>query len=80
MVVSEGQKVAKPISVYNSSRLIVAKDGTGTVKTIAEAIVPEKSNSRTIIYVKAERYEENNLKVGRKKMNVMFIGDGKGRQ
>ncbi|WVY92077.1 hypothetical protein V8G54_037591 [Vigna mungo] len=25
------------------------------------------------------RYEENNLKVGRKKTNVMFIGDGKGK-
>ena len=24
------------------------------------------------------RYEENNLKVGRKKKNLMFIGDGKG--
>uniref|UniRef100_A0A0V0IE39 Pectinesterase n=1 Tax=Solanum chacoense TaxID=4108 RepID=A0A0V0IE39_SOLCH len=61
--------------------IIVAKDGSGTVKTIAEAIkkVPEKSNHRTIIYVKAGRYEENNLKVGRKKMNVMFIGDGKGK-
>ncbi|CAN4085732.1 unnamed protein product [Withania somnifera] len=61
--------------------IIVAKDGTGTVKTITEAIkkVPEKSSSRTIIYVKAGRYEENNLKVGRKKMNVMFIGDGKGK-
>ncbi|KAK4362942.1 hypothetical protein RND71_018183 [Anisodus tanguticus] len=61
--------------------IIVAKDGTGTVRTIAEAIkeVPEKSSIRTIIYVKAGRYEENNLKVGRKKMNVMFIGDGKGK-
>lgn len=25
------------------------------------------------------RYEENNLKVGRKKTNLMFIGDGKGK-
>jgi hypothetical protein len=25
------------------------------------------------------RYEENNLKVGRKKWNLMFIGDGKGK-
>ncbi|KAJ8554309.1 hypothetical protein K7X08_024987 [Anisodus acutangulus] len=61
--------------------IIVAKDGTGTVRTIAEAIkeVPEKSSIRTIIYVKEGRYEEDNLKVGRKKMNVMFIGDGKGK-
>lgn len=25
------------------------------------------------------RYEEENLKVGRKKTNVMFVGDGKGK-
>lgn len=25
------------------------------------------------------RYEENNLKVGKKKTNLMFIGDGKGK-
>lgn len=25
------------------------------------------------------RYEEENLKVGKKKTNVMFIGDGKGK-
>lgn len=25
------------------------------------------------------RYEEDNLKLGRKKTNVMFIGDGKGK-
>ncbi|KAF5184980.1 Pectinesterase/pectinesterase inhibitor [Thalictrum thalictroides] len=61
--------------------IIVSKDGNGTYKTVAEAIkaAPEYSNRRTIIYVKAGRYEENNLKVGRKKINLMFIGDGKGR-
>lgn len=26
-----------------------------------------------------ERYEEKNLKVGRKKINLMFVGDGKGK-
>lgn len=25
------------------------------------------------------RYEENNLKIGKKKTNIMFIGDGKGK-
>ncbi|KAL8240808.1 hypothetical protein R6Q59_014163 [Mikania micrantha] len=61
--------------------IVVAKDGNGTCKTIVEAIkrVPEYSSRRIIIYVKAGRYEEANLKVGRKKTNVMFIGDGKGR-
>lgn len=61
--------------------IVVSKDGNGTCKTIKEAIkmAPEKSKRRFIIYVKAGRYEEKDLKVGRKKMNLMFIGDGKGK-
>ncbi|KAI3808770.1 hypothetical protein L1987_24731 [Smallanthus sonchifolius] len=61
--------------------IVVAKDGSGTCKTIGEAIkkAPESSSRRIIIYVKAGRYEEDNLKVGRKKTNLMFIGDGKGK-
>ncbi|KAG6574241.1 putative pectinesterase/pectinesterase inhibitor 34, partial [Cucurbita argyrosperma subsp. sororia] len=61
--------------------IVVSKDGNGTVKTIAEAIkkAPEFSTRKTIIYVMAGRYEENNLKVGRKKTNLMFVGDGKGK-
>ncbi|XP_076930304.1 putative pectinesterase/pectinesterase inhibitor 61 [Bidens hawaiensis] len=61
--------------------IIVSKDGSGTCKTIAEAIkkAPEFSSRRFIIYVKAGRYEEDNLKVGRKKTNLMFVGDGKGK-
>ncbi|XP_057464131.1 probable pectinesterase/pectinesterase inhibitor 34 [Actinidia eriantha] len=62
--------------------IVVSKDGgNGTYKTIAEAIKksPENSDRRTIIYVRAGKYEEDNLKVGRKKKNLMFIGDGKGK-
>ncbi|KAJ8771336.1 hypothetical protein K2173_026513 [Erythroxylum novogranatense] len=61
--------------------IVVSKDGNGTYKTISEAIkkAPEYNNRRTVIYVMAGRYEENNLKVGRKKWNLMFIGDGKGK-
>ncbi|KAK3000293.1 hypothetical protein RJ639_020993 [Escallonia herrerae] len=61
--------------------IIVSKDGNGTYKTISEAIknAPEHSHRRTIIYIRAGRYEEKNLKVGRKKTNLMFIGDGKGK-
>ncbi|XP_020216991.1 probable pectinesterase/pectinesterase inhibitor 61 [Cajanus cajan] len=61
--------------------ITVSKNGDGTVKTIAEAIkkAPDHGTRRFIIYVRAGRYEENNLKVGRKKTNVMFIGDGKGK-
>ncbi|KFK26958.1 hypothetical protein AALP_AA8G315400 [Arabis alpina] len=61
--------------------ITVSKDGNGTFKTIAEAIkkAPEHSSRRFVIYVKSGRYEEENLKVGRKKTNIMFIGDGKGK-
>ncbi|CAH9111877.1 unnamed protein product [Cuscuta epithymum] len=61
--------------------IIVAKDGTGTVKTITDAIkmLPEHSTRRTVIYIKEGVYEEHNLKIGKKKTNVMLIGDGKGK-
>ncbi|KAJ4957282.1 hypothetical protein NE237_014065 [Protea cynaroides] len=61
--------------------IVVSKDGSGAYTTITEAIkaAPEQSSRRIVIYVKAGRYEEDNLKVGRKKTNLMFIGDGKGK-
>ncbi|KAL8534565.1 hypothetical protein ACS0TY_010542 [Phlomoides rotata] len=69
-----------PVSAMNAD-IIVSKNGNGTYKTIAEAIkkAPEHSSRRFIIYLRAGRYEENNLKVGRKKTNIMFIGEGKGK-
>ncbi|KAI3471216.1 hypothetical protein Pfo_027879 [Paulownia fortunei] len=69
-----------PVSAINAD-IIVSQDGNGTCKTITEAIkkAPEHSNRRFIIYVRAGRYEENNLKLGRKKTYIMFIGDGKGK-
>lgn len=76
----ERELLGMPISQIQAD-IIVSPDGNGTCKTIAEAIkkAPERSSRRTIIYVKAGRYEEKNLKVGRKKINLMFIGDGKGK-
>ncbi|KDP27467.1 hypothetical protein JCGZ_20123 [Jatropha curcas] len=69
-----------PVSAIQAD-IIVSQYGNGTYKTITEAIkkAPEYSNRRTIIYVTAGRYEEKILKVGRKKRNLMFIGDGKGK-
>uniref|UniRef100_A0A1D1XFK7 Pectinesterase n=1 Tax=Anthurium amnicola TaxID=1678845 RepID=A0A1D1XFK7_9ARAE len=59
--------------------MVVSKDGSG-YRTVGEAVkaAPENSDRRIIIYIKAGRYEEN-VKVGRKKKNLMFIGDGKGK-
>ncbi|KAL0721158.1 hypothetical protein Bca4012_035757 [Brassica carinata] len=76
----EREMLEMPVSQIKAD-IIVSKDGNGTCKTISEAIkkAPQYSPHRTIIYVKAGRYEEDNLKVGRKKINLMFVGDGKGR-
>uniref|UniRef100_A0A0D9VEY4 Pectinesterase n=1 Tax=Leersia perrieri TaxID=77586 RepID=A0A0D9VEY4_9ORYZ len=65
--------------LVENADMVVAKDGTGTYATISDAVkaAPEKSDRRTVIHVKAGRYEEN-VKVGRKKMNLVFVGDGKG--
>ncbi|XP_008806757.3 probable pectinesterase/pectinesterase inhibitor 34 [Phoenix dactylifera] len=58
--------------------MVVSKDGNGTHKSIADAVkaAPEHSTRRIVIYVKAGRYDEN-IKISRKKTNLMFIGDGK---
>ncbi|THU45677.1 hypothetical protein C4D60_Mb02t20500 [Musa balbisiana] len=58
--------------------MVVSKDGNGTYKSIADAVkaAPDYSSRRIIIYIKAGRYEEN-IKVGRKKTNLLFVGDGK---
>ncbi|PQQ04232.1 putative pectinesterase/pectinesterase inhibitor 34 [Prunus yedoensis var. nudiflora] len=76
----ERKLLSVPVSQIQAD-IIVSKDGNGTYKTIAEAIkkAPEYSSRRIVIYVRAGRYEEDNLKVGRKKTNLMFIGDGKGK-
>ncbi|XP_022866488.1 probable pectinesterase/pectinesterase inhibitor 46 [Olea europaea var. sylvestris] len=57
---------------------VVTKDGSGKYKTISAALkaVPEKSKKRFIIYVKRGVYFEN-VRVEKKKWNVMIIGDGK---
>ncbi|KAI3975095.1 hypothetical protein MKX01_006621 [Papaver californicum] len=72
-----------PISELQAD-IVVSKYSNGTdgaYKTITAAIkaAPQKSNRRTIIYIRAGRYEEKYLKVGKKKKNLMFIGDGKGK-
>ncbi|TYK13062.1 pectinesterase [Cucumis melo var. makuwa] len=57
--------------------IVVAKDGSGNFKTVQEAVesVPDKSKDRIVIYVKKGTYKEN-VEVGKKKKNVMIVGDG----
>ncbi|CAN8257128.1 unnamed protein product [Cochlearia groenlandica] len=59
------------------ANIVVAKDGTGKYKTISEALekVEEKNKKPFIIYVKKGVYLEN-VRVEKKKWNVVMVGDG----
>ncbi|XP_016452765.1 pectinesterase [Nicotiana tabacum] len=58
--------------------VVVAADGSGDYKTVAEAVAnaPEKSSKRYVIRIKAGVYKEN-VEVSKKKKNIMFMGDGR---
>lgn len=58
----------------------VAADGSGDFTTIVAAVAaaPEKSNKRFVIHIKAGVYNEN-VEVTKKKKNIMFLGDGRGK-
>ncbi|XP_042001164.1 pectinesterase/pectinesterase inhibitor PPE8B-like [Salvia splendens] len=56
---------------------VVAADGSGNFSSVAEAVraAPEYSARKYVIYVKRGVYEEY-VEVGKKKWNIMMIGDG----
>ncbi|KAK9275266.1 hypothetical protein L1049_022528 [Liquidambar formosana] len=56
----------------------VAADGSGNYRTVAAAVAaaPEGSSRRYIIRIKAGVYREN-VEVPKKKINIMFLGDGR---
>ncbi|KAI4301582.1 hypothetical protein L6164_034845 [Bauhinia variegata] len=64
-------------SIGMAANAVVAQDGSGTHKTIADAIaaVPKKSSARFVIYVKAGIYNENVI-VPNDVYNVLMYGDG----
>ncbi|KAG2243963.1 hypothetical protein Bca52824_094189 [Brassica carinata] len=59
------------------ANIVVAQDGSGKYRTISEALeeVEEKNEKHTIIYVKKGVYVEN-VRVEKKKWNVVMVGDG----
>ena len=60
---------------------VVAADGSGTHKTVGEALLATSlasSGGRTVIHLKAGTYNEN-IDIPTKQKNVMLVGDGKGR-
>ncbi|RLN22200.1 hypothetical protein C2845_PM07G08200 [Panicum miliaceum] len=59
---------------------VVAQDGSGNYTTVAAAVAaaPKNSKRRYVIYIKAGAYMEN-VEVGKKHVNLMFVGDGIGK-
>ncbi|ESQ54304.1 hypothetical protein EUTSA_v10026774mg, partial [Eutrema salsugineum] len=59
-----------------NANIVVAKDGSGNVKTLKEAIAaaPDNSKTRYVIYVKKGIYDEV---VNIRKTNLTIVGDGK---
>ncbi|KAL6850046.1 hypothetical protein ACP4OV_020673 [Aristida adscensionis] len=59
---------------------VVAQDGSGKYRTVSEAVAaaPTGSKKRYVIYIKAGAYMEN-VEVGKKHTNLMFVGDGIGK-
>ncbi|KAK3120013.1 hypothetical protein QOZ80_9AG0679410 [Eleusine coracana subsp. coracana] len=72
---------ASPAASGVAMDAVVALDGSGTHRSIGEAIAhvtaSAASGGRKVIYVKAGRYEEN-LNIGSNQGNVMLMGDGMG--
>ncbi|CAH8260035.1 unnamed protein product [Arabidopsis lyrata] len=75
--VHAGRRLLQSTDLRKVADIVVAKDGSGKYRTISRALedVPEKSEKRTIIYVKKGVYFEN-VKVEKKMWNVVVVGDG----
>ncbi|OAY49333.1 pectinesterase 2 [Manihot esculenta] len=75
------RKLLQSSSPASQANIVVAQDGSGNYKTIAEAVAAASKRSGTgryIIYVKAGTYKEN-IEIGKKLKNIMFVGDGIGK-
>ena len=69
------------VSTDLKADMTVSKDGSGTYKTVQEAVnaAPEKGGGkRFVIRIKEGVYEET-VKVPLEKKNVVFLGDGMGK-
>ncbi|KAI6706621.1 hypothetical protein NL676_009583 [Syzygium grande] len=75
------RKLLQSSSTASKANIMVAQDGSGNYKTISEAVTAASKRSGTaryIIYIKAGTYNEN-VEVGSKLENIMFVGDGIGK-
>ncbi|CAH8391291.1 unnamed protein product [Eruca vesicaria subsp. sativa] len=77
MMGAGGRRLLESGDLKKKATIVVAQDGTGKYRTISEALeeVEEKNEKHTIIYVKKGVYVEN-VRVEKKKWNVVMVGDG----
>ncbi|KAK3195037.1 hypothetical protein Dsin_026347 [Dipteronia sinensis] len=74
------RKLLQTPSPASRANIVVAKDGSGNFKTIKEAVTAASKRSGTgryVIYIKSGTYNEN-IELGTKLKNIMFLGDGMG--
>ncbi|RDX63479.1 hypothetical protein CR513_58088, partial [Mucuna pruriens] len=76
-VTSKDRRLLESMVGDIKANVVVAKDGSGKFKTVAEAVAsaPDNGKTRYVIYVKKGTYKEN-VEIGSKKTNVMLVGDG----
>ncbi|KAK4848065.1 hypothetical protein QYF36_008844 [Acer negundo] len=75
------RKLLQTPSPASQANIVVAKDGSGNFKTIKEAVTAASKRSGTmryVIYIKSGTYNEN-IELGTKLKNIMFLGDGMGK-
>ncbi|KAJ9708479.1 hypothetical protein PVL29_000489 [Vitis rotundifolia] len=74
------RKLLQSSGAASRADIVVAHDGSGTYKTISEAVAASvklrSGTKRFVIHVKAGVYREN-VEIKRKMKNIMIIGDGK---
>ncbi|KAK2413960.1 pectinesterase [Trifolium repens] len=76
-VTSKDRRLLESSAGNIQANVVVAKDGSGKFKTVAEAVAsaPNKGKTRYVIYVKKGIYKEN-VEIISQKTNVMLVGDG----
>ncbi|KAJ4835253.1 hypothetical protein Tsubulata_026684 [Turnera subulata] len=72
------RRLLQSTGVASKADIVVAQDGSGSYKTISEAVAAaakRKGTGRFVIYVKRGVYKEN-VEIKKTVKNLMFIGDG----
>ncbi|KAL4373646.1 hypothetical protein AHAS_Ahas05G0102600 [Arachis hypogaea] len=77
-VTRNDMRLLESVAADIKANVVVAKDGSGNkFKTMAEAVAsaPDNSKTRYVIYVKKQGTYKENVEIGKKKKNVMLVGD-----